>query len=90
MPNAYNGVSGHSFLSIHNVVVQMIAEDGYYIASDDCKYGTYVFDRTHGATLERGHVISLKAKTYVYYGLNELDAVIWVRRERIQAACPGP
>ena len=97
MPNAYNGAYGHSQLLVENVVVQMIAQDGsYYIASADCDYGTYVYDKTHGASLSLapGDVISLWGKAYVYYGLDELDSVIRVRRERerVQLALthPGP
>ena len=83
MPNAYNGDSGHSLLLVQDVVVQMIAEGGYYIASADCKYFTYVYDRTYGASLslEAGDVISLVGQMYVYYGLDELTSVSWVRRQ---------
>ena len=85
MPNAYNGESGHTVLLVQNVIVQMIAEGGYYIASaDDCNYFTYVYDpaRTHGASLAEGDVIDLVGKTYVYYGLDELSSVTLVRREK--------
>ena len=83
MPNAYNGDSGHSLLLVQDVVVQMIAEGGYYIASADCKYFTYVYDRTYGASLslEVGDVISLVGQMYVYYGLDEI-IVTAVRRDR--------
>ena len=90
MPNAYNGVSGHSVLMVKNVVVQEIVEGGYLIASTDCNYFIYVYDRTYGAYLEAGDVIDLMGQMYVYYGLDELASVSWVRRERVQAACPGP
>jgi hypothetical protein len=81
VPNAYNGVSG-SLLLVENVVVQMIAEGGYYIASTDCDYFTYVNDRTYdGASLEVGDVISLVGQMYVYYGLDEI-IVTAVRRDR--------
>ena len=82
MPNAYNGESGHTVLLVQNVIVQMIAEGGYYIASADCNYFTYVYDRTYGASLEAGDVIDLVGKMYVYYGLDELASVTGVRRER--------
>ena len=64
VPNAYNGAYGHSLLLVKNVVVQVVAHDGsgYYIASADCSYGTYVYDRTHGASLAAGDVISLVGK----------------------------
>lgn len=82
MPNAYNGKSGHTVLLVQNVVVQMVAEGGYYIASDDCNYFTYVYDpRTYGASLEEGDVIDLVGKMYVYFGLDELTSVTWVRRK---------
>ena len=80
VPNAYDGESGHSLLMVKNVVVQMIAVHGYYIASADCKYFTYVYDRTYGASLEAGDVIDLVGQMYVYYGLDELASVSWVRR----------
>ena len=67
---------------VKNVVVQMIAVHGYYIASADCKYFTYVYDRTYGASLEAGDVIDLVGQMYVYYGLDEVTSVSWVRRER--------
>ena len=82
MPNAYNGVSGHSLLMVKDVVVQEIVENGYLIASTDCNYFTYVYDRTYGASLEAGDVIDLVGKMYVYYGLDELASVTGVRRER--------
>ena len=82
MPNAYNGDSGHSLLLVQDVVVQMIAEGGYYIASYDCNYFTYVYDRTYGASLlEEGDAISLVGQMYVYYGLDEI-IVTAVRRDR--------
>ena len=83
MPNAYNGANGHSLLEVKNVVVQMIDGNGYYIASADCEYGTYVWDRTHDATLplKEGDVISLWGKVDVYYGLEELASILRVRRE---------
>ena len=83
MPNTYNGDSGHSLLLVQDVVVQMIAEGGYYIASTDCNYSTYVYDRTYGASLslEAGDVISLVGQMYVYYGLDEI-IVTAVRRDR--------
>ena len=80
MPNAYDGESGHSLLMVKNVVVQMIAEGGYYIADLHCNYFTYVYDRTYGASLEAGDVIDLVGQMYVYYGLDELASVSWVRR----------
>ena len=84
MPNAYNGVSGHSLLMVKDVVVQEIVENGYLIASTDCNYFTYVYDRTYGASLAlaAGDVIDLVGKMYVYYGLDELASVTGVRRER--------
>ena len=92
MPNAYNGVSGHLVLMVKNVVVQEIVEGGYLIASTDCNYFIYVYDRTYRASLrlEEGDVIDLVGQMYVYYGLDELASVTWVRRERerVQAACP--
>ena len=69
---------------VKDVVVQEIVENGYLIASTDCNYFTYVYDRTYGASLAlaAGDVIDLVGKMYVYYGLDELASVTGVRRER--------
>ncbi len=89
MPNMYDGTSGHTIVQVSNVLVQHIDPDGngFYLASQDCEHGLYNWAWGYGSQIAVGDIVTVVAKVYVYYGMEELANYISLRKTGERSAC---